>query len=649
MDDVVNCPEEWIRMKSLRRLGVATLLALLTTNFFTVPALAVDEIVTCGDGGSFIIRDNVVIFKGTPDCVGSAFIPNTVTSIGDSAFRGATLLTTVTFETGSTLSAISNNAFNGASSLESITVPNTVTSIGNSAFQNATLLTTVTFLPGSILSTIGENSFRGTSSLGSITIPNRVTSIGRFSFIGSSLKTVTFESGSILNSIQPYVFYDAASLESITIPNSFTSIGTMAFYGTSSLVSITIPNSVTSIGTYAFVDSSLQTVTFEAGSTLESIGESAFDGASSLESITIPDSVTSIGTQAFYGTISLVSITIPNRVTSIGTQAFDGASSLESITIPDSVTSIGTYAFYGASSLKTVSFEGNAPTAVGTGAFFDVAVGAVAMVRPSAADSFGPGPIWNLLELFLLHSVVFDANGGSGTMAPQIAAPSTALMTSTYTRDGFDFDGWNTAFDGLGTDYTAGAIYGFISDETLYAKWTPIATSLTPAPYSGALPSDYSDRTPKIGDEVTISGQRLDQVTSSTIDGVEVEISNKSSDGFTIVIPEGLEPGIKDLVLFGTFGKLTVQGAFTVEANPIQSSAVSSKTNAGVISRYVAVYAKGYKGKTLTWKIAGKWFETTITSDYQVFQRRTIAVGLDVFVHLYIDGEKQLTKKINTR
>ena len=46
---------------------------------------------------------------------------------------------------------------------------------------------------------------------------------------------------------------------------------------------------------------------------------------------------------------------------------------------------------------------------------------------------------------------------------------------------------------------------------------------------------------------------------------------------------------------------------------------------------------------------AGKWFKTTITSDYQVFQRRTAAVGLDVDVHLYIDGEKQLTKTVTTR
>ena len=91
--------------------------------------------------------------------------------------------------------------------------------------------------------------------------------------------------------------------------------------------------------------------------------------------------------------------------------------------------------------------------------------------------------------------------------------------------------------------------------------------------------------------------------------------------------------------------------AFTFEAKPeiVSPPAVLAKTNAGSFNGYVAVYAKGHKGKTLSWKIAGKWFKTTISSDYQVFKRKTAAVGLDVLVHLYIDGQKQLTKTVRTR
>jgi hypothetical protein len=77
--------------------------------------------------------------------------------------------------------------------------------------------------------------------------------------------------------------------------------------------------------------------------------------------------------------------------------------------------------------------------------------------------------------------------------------------------------------------------------------------------------------------------------------------------------------------------------------------ATNQKVNAGSFNTYVAVYAKGYKGKRLSWKIAGKWFKTILTKDYHVFQRSTIAVGLEVKVDLFIDGERLLAKTVLTR
>ena len=249
------------------------------------------------------------------------------------------------------------------------------------------------------------------------------------------------------------------------------------------------------------------------------------------------------------------------------------------------------------------------------------------------------------------HTVTFNANGGSGTMSGQAASSSTALTANTLTRDGFDFAGWNTATNGSGTDYADGANYAFTSDVSLYAQWIALPAP-APAPYSGPTPTNYSDKTPSVGDEVIISGLRMNLVTSLTIDGIDVPISNKSLDSFTIVIPIGISSGLKDLVMTGPAGKLTAQGALTIQQiipAIINEALVSSKLNAGSFNGYVAVYAKGHKGKTLSWKIAGKWFKTTITSDYQVFQRRTAAVGLDVNVHLYINSEKQTTKTVRTR
>jgi hypothetical protein len=301
-------------------------------------------------------------------------------------------------------------------------------------------------------------------------------------------------------------------------------------------------------------------------------------------------------------------ITIPMQVNFIGLDAFVNSPLLESVEFAEYINlqSIGYGAFLEHPSLKSITI----PRTVGT--------------ISDASFTFSPK----------LKSVTFEGNAPTVTDdEPLIAEAFQGTGGSAYIGASATGFGEGPTWEGL----------------TIVRAGAAPSSAAAPAPYSGALPTNYSDRTPKIGDEVTISGADLDQVTSCTIDGIEVEISSQAATGLTIVIPEGLEPGLKDLVMVGAFGKITSQGAFTVEAKPIESPTVAEKTNAGSYNGYVAVYAKGLKGKTLTWKIAGKWFETTITSDYQVFQRRTLAVGLDVFVHLYVDGEKQLTKKINTR
>ena len=70
------------------------------------------------------------------------------------------------------------------------------------------------------------------------------------------------------------------------------------------------------------------------------------------------------------------------------------------------------------------------------------------------------------------HTVIFNANGGSGTMSNQVANVATNLTTNTFTRTGYSFSGWNTVAGGGGTAYADGASYAFAADVTLYAQWT---------------------------------------------------------------------------------------------------------------------------------------------------------------------------------
>lgn len=75
-------------------------------------------------------------------------------------------------------------------------------------------------------------------------------------------------------------------------------------------------------------------------------------------------------------------------------------------------------------------------------------------------------------------TVTFDPNGSEehpveGTMAPQsvTAKKDTALNANTFTREGYNFTGWNTAADGTGDSYADGAPVNLTEDTTLYAQW----------------------------------------------------------------------------------------------------------------------------------------------------------------------------------
>jgi len=137
------------------------------------------------------------------------------------------------------------------------------------------------------------------------------------------------------------------------------------------------------------------------------------------------------------------------------------------------------------------------------------------------------------------------------------------------------------------------------------------------------------------------------------IDGVAAAIVSVEEASLVFTLPNGLEAGTKSIVFYGPHGKLTFFSRLEYKAAPppavVQPEADLERVNAGSFDGYVAVYVKGNEGKTLSWKIAGKWFKTEITSNYQSFQRKTVWVGVDVKVDLYIDGESQLSKLVRTR
>ena len=73
--------------------------------------------------------------------------------------------------------------------------------------------------------------------------------------------------------------------------------------------------------------------------------------------------------------------------------------------------------------------------------------------------------------------------------------------------------------------------------------------------------------------------------------------------------------------------------------------------NVGTFNGKIVVYARGYAGSTISWKIAGRWQKVTVTQDFQAFDRPTRAIGVDVTVNIHVDGSAAplFTKTVRTR
>ena len=150
------------------------------------------------------------------------------------------------------------------------------------------------------------------------------------------------------------------------------------------------------------------------------------------------------------------------------------------------------------------------------------------------------------------------------------------------------------------------------------------------------------------GATLVIKGTNMDRITEVKIGGTVAPITARTTTSVTVTVPAGLAVGDYTISLTTDDATLLAGGVAQVIAGEVKA-ATNQKVNAGSFNTYVAVYAKGYKGQTLAWKIAGKWFKVVITKDYQVFQRKTIAVGLEVKVDLFIDGGRLLAKTVLTR
>lgn len=126
----------------------------------------------------------------------SITIPNNVTNIEEGAFSGSSSLILIIVESGNNTydsrdncnAIIETNTNTLITGCRNTVIPNSVTSLGNDAFRGCNGLTSVT-IPSSVTS-IGDRAFFWCSSLTSVTIPNSVTTIGSRAFDGWDLPKI---------------------------------------------------------------------------------------------------------------------------------------------------------------------------------------------------------------------------------------------------------------------------------------------------------------------------------------------------------------------------------------------------------------------------------------------------------------------------
>ena len=181
------------------------------------------------------------------------------------------------------VTSIGQSAFEACFRLDSLIIKDAATSIGESAFDGCSHLTTLSL--GKNITTIGDYAFQRCSYLTNVTIPQSVTSIGRQAFYLTDLNTLTIKGP--INSMGYAAFAGCTNLTSLSLYDGIQTIGEGAFINSTSLEAVTIPQSVTSIGASAFANcSNLRTITIpEKVTTIES---DTFTGCSYLESITLP-------------------------------------------------------------------------------------------------------------------------------------------------------------------------------------------------------------------------------------------------------------------------------------------------------------------------------------------------------------------------
>jgi uncharacterized repeat protein (TIGR02543 family) len=326
----------------------------------------------------------------------SLIVSTGITSIGNSAFYGATAFTTLKY-----YNPTASESQRIVGEDNQVTIPDTVSNVGNATFQNSGVKYVILPLAETIL---GDSShkctsysavsslFYGCTELTTVVLHDGITAIGAQAFaVTPKLTTIYYRERSNPTEL-------IGNENEVTLPEGITILGSSAFgslrttksydpdtYTGSGIVKVTIPNSVVIMGNYVFEDCyDLKEVTFgtgilstgynsKEGTASTQTSARMFSGCTSLEKVVLHDKMTILNGYTFENCYNLKTIqylntstnkivgaenevTLPTSLVKLNSTEFKNCSSLEKVNMA-SVTTLGTYDFQNCTSLKEVTLK----------------------------------------------------------------------------------------------------------------------------------------------------------------------------------------------------------------------------------------------------------------------------------------------------
>ncbi len=270
-------------------------------------------------------------------------IPQSVTSIGISAFESSFIEEV--------------NLYAGGSGL---------TLIQDRAFYNAVNLSTIDLSLAKKLAYIGEEAFYGCSLLKNVEIPADTTAIGAGAFAYSGLNRISFMAGSKITKIEDNTFLNCRSLYTVSFvgASELVEIGNHAFEGCIALEYFgNEKGQLSKIGDYAFYGCVSLTKFIVNEETLSETGDKSLDsvgfdtsedgfvvfgniliGYEGYETnIVIPANIITIYNGAFEGNSRIRKVTFAegSRISNVNANAFKDCENLEEINFPNTIKYVG--------------------------------------------------------------------------------------------------------------------------------------------------------------------------------------------------------------------------------------------------------------------------------------------------------------------